>query len=178
MRIISSQDLYKGYFSLKKYELTDGSGIIIDREVFEHPNGACSIVYDTVKEKYIFVSQYRVAAKMPMIEVVAGSIDGSDSPENTIIREIGEELGYKVDRIRNIGEFFVSPGSNTEKVFLFYCEVSEKMSEGGGVDGESISVIEADSILDNGDVLVGEECFRLYDAKSLLGCLMYENNRN
>lgn len=176
MKIISSQDLYKGYFSLKRYELTDGSGIVIDREVFEHPNGACSIVYDTKKQKYIFVSQFRVAAKMPMIEVVAGSIDGNDSPKDTIIREIGEELGYKVDSIKEIGEFFVSPGSNTEKVYLFYTEVSEKISEGGGLEGESISIIEVDSILaSSGSVLVGDEIHKLFDAKTLLGCLIHQN---
>lgn len=172
MKIISSENLYDGYFSLTKYELTDGTGIVFDREVFNHPEGVCAVVYDTIKQKYLFVEQYRVGAKITTIELVAGSIDKNESPQETIVREIEEELGYLVDKIKIITEFYASPGSNTEKVYLYYAEVSERIHEGGGVDNENIKVIEVETISKDGQIIIDDEIIKLIDAKTIIGCCL------
>ena len=33
-------------------------------------------------------------------------------------------------------EFYLSPGYTNEKMTLFYCEVSEKINDGGGCESE------------------------------------------
>jgi ADP-ribose pyrophosphatase len=172
MKIISSEKLYSGYFSMNKYQLTDGTGLTFDREVFNHPEGVCAVVYDTIKQKYLFVEQFRVAAKIQMIELVAGSIDKNESPQETMVREIEEELGYLVDKIKFINEFYVSPGSNTEKVYLYYAEVSEQINQGGGVDNENITVIEVDTLSKDGQININGENIKLLDAKTIIGCCL------
>ena len=75
------------------------------REVFERGNSVAGIVYDTVKEKYIFVKQWRPGAEGDMIEIVAGSLDvEGEKPAEALKREIVEEMGYKVDLINHLIE--------------------------------------------------------------------------
>ena len=40
-------------------------------------------------------------------------------------REIEEELGYRADRSSHIATFYVSPGGSSERIWLYYAEVSE-----------------------------------------------------
>ena len=47
-------------------------------------NGVGAIIKDTVKNKYIFVSQYRAGAEGLMVEIVAGKIDEGEKPEEAI----------------------------------------------------------------------------------------------
>ena len=42
-----------------------------------------------------------------------------------------------------MNDYFVSPGYSTEKIKIYYCEVSEKIGEGGGLatEDENIEII-------------------------------------
>lgn len=147
----------------------------IKREVFKRPNAAAALVYNTETKKYLFVEQYRAGAEGVMIEIVAGTMEENEKPQDTIKREVAEELGYKVDTILHISDFYVSPGANTEICALFYVEVSEKISDGGGVDDEYIRIIEVQDlgmsgnlffeIPENGNITPP---YKLIDAKSII----------
>ena len=142
--ITDKKTVYDGYFKVEEYQIKDGDKEYT-REVFERGNSVAAIVYDTVKEKYLFVKQWRPGAEGDMVEVVAGSlgIEG-EKPEEALKREIIEEMGYKVDNMNHLKDFYVSPGGTSEITSLFYVEVSEKIGEGGGIDNENIEVIEVD----------------------------------
>ena len=72
-----------------------------------------------------------------MLEIVAGLLDKEDeAPETCIVREIEEETGYAVDKLEFIQAFYSTPGSYSEKVWLYYAEVSVKTGAGGGVAAE------------------------------------------
>lgn len=143
--IVDRQNKYGGYLKVDELTVKTRKGQNIQREVVDRPNAVAAVVYNTKTSKYIFVEQWRPGVSKNIIEVVAGLMDhdGEDARE-TIAREIHEEIGYKVDNVKLIDEFCTSPGMSTEIVTLFYCEVSEQISEGGGVEEEheEIDIIE------------------------------------
>ncbi|PIQ20603.1 MAG: GDP-mannose pyrophosphatase, partial [Cytophagales bacterium CG18_big_fil_WC_8_21_14_2_50_42_9] len=99
------------------------------------------LLYDTTKDKFIFVKQYRVAVEQEMVELVAGILDKEDeSAEEAIKREIEEEAGYAVDSLEHILDFHPSPGAFAEKLHLFYGQVSRKIGKGGGLEDENESI--------------------------------------
>ena len=162
MKITSKETVYQGHYRLQVYTLND-QGEDIKREVFQTGQAASALVYDTQKQKFIFVKQFRPAVEQDMVETVAGMLDSPDEkPETAITREIEEEIGYAVDHLQQLFEFYPSPGAFAEKLFLFYAEVSRKVSEGGGKDEEheDISTLE---------VAPGELAAQSFsDAKTLL----------
>jgi ADP-ribose pyrophosphatase len=91
----------------------------------------------------ILVEQYRVPLGCNCIELPAGLIGDEEAGEATeiaAVRELEEETGYRADRIASIGEFYSSPGMVSESFTLVKALGLTKVSEGGGVEGENITV--------------------------------------
>lgn len=91
----------------------------------------------------LLVEQYRVPLGANCIELPAGLIGDHDDGEDALIsaaRELEEETGYRAEKLENIGEFFSSPGMVSESFTLFQAHGLTKVSDGGGVDGENITV--------------------------------------
>ena len=93
----------------------------------------------------LLVEQYRVPLGKACIELPAGLVgdhDGNADEDASIaaIRELEEETGYRAATIRNCGEFYSSPGMVSESFTLFKTGGLTKVSEGGGTDGEDITV--------------------------------------
>ena len=55
-------------------------------------------------------------------------------------RELEEETGYRAAKITDLGEFFSSPGMVSEGFSLLRAEGLTRVGEGGGTDGEDITV--------------------------------------
>jgi len=171
---IERKKLYEGYLTIEDYE---------GKEVIKHPNTIGAIIFDTTKEKYIFVEQTRAPAEGKTLEICAGKIDKGEETEEALKREIIEETGYKVDNINHIYDYYTAIGYSTEIMSLFYVEVSEKLSDGGGIDGEDISLVEVDKLGFGGNLLFegteGEMIppYRLVDAKSIMAVNYVEHNK-
>jgi GDP-mannose pyrophosphatase NudK len=62
------------------------------------------------------------------------------------MKEIEEELGYRIAKVDRLFELYVSPAAVVEKITFFTCAYSpaNKVSEGGGLaeEGEDIEVLE------------------------------------
>jgi ADP-ribose pyrophosphatase len=134
---------FSGYYQLEELTIKQKENNIIKREFLRNKDGVAAIVYNTEIDKYIFVSQWRICSEKNMTEVVAGSIEEGESPIQAIEKEVLEEVGYKVDRVKKINSFYVSPGTIKEKVHLFFVTVSEKVNNGGGKieENEELDVI-------------------------------------
>lgn len=134
------------------YTFKDGSVKRIQRECYNRGNGVAVLLYNVEKSTVILTKQFRMPVyennktEGMSIEVCAGAIDKNESPERTILREIEEEVGYKIEEIECVVETNMSPGAMTEKLYLFIAEYSEamKINEGGGLDSEDedIEVLE------------------------------------
>ena len=106
--------------------------------------GIKAAVILAVEDGYVLlVEQYRVPLGANCIELPAGLIGDQDAGEDALTsaaRELEEETGYRADRLENLGEFFSSPGMVSESFTLVQAHGLTKVSEGGGVDGENITV--------------------------------------
>jgi ADP-ribose pyrophosphatase len=138
MKVKRQETIYEGFYTFRKLIVED-KGETFEREQFDSGHGVAALVYDTTRDRYIFVKQYRYSVGMELLETVAGVLE-DDDPEKTIRKEIEEETGYAVDRLEHIWDFFTSPGACTEKIYLFYAEVSQKVAAGGGLDEEHENV--------------------------------------
>lgn len=189
-KINHREEVYNGYIKLEELTISNGDKDF-KREVITTENSIAAIIKDTVKNKYIFVSQYRAGSEGLMVEVVVGKIDKGEKPEESVKREIMEETGYKVDYVNHLQDFYVLPGRTNEITSVFYVEVSEKINEGGGIGDENISIVEVESLGLGGrlffedpmnvEMKVGEEHkikppYQLIDATSLIAVMSLENS--
>ncbi len=142
--ITDRRDKYKGFLNIQEVDVLTKSGETVQREIMVRPDAVAALVYDTIKDKYILVNQFRPGTGKDILEIVAGTLDKpGENPELAMKREILEEIGYETDSIEKISGFYVSPGGTTEYITVFYCEVSNQIEEGGGLasENEEIDII-------------------------------------
>ncbi len=152
------------------------------RLVLERGDSAAAIIHDIDTDEVLLTAQVRVAtiAKGPGIirEVVAGSIEAGEAPELCMIREIEEEIGYRVAKsaLKRIGMFYVSPGGTSERIVLFYARVkaSQRVNEhatGLASEGEDIALVRMKREAFVKQALSG----KIDDAKTLIAGLWLAN---
>jgi ADP-ribose pyrophosphatase len=98
---------------------------------------------DAQDRHVLLVEQYRVPLGANCLELPAGLVGDeteNERVEDAAARELEEETGYRAARIERIGEFYSSPGMLSESFFLVRALGLEKIGDGGGTDGENISV--------------------------------------
>jgi ADP-ribose pyrophosphatase len=91
----------------------------------------------------LLVEQYRVPLGRNCIELPAGLIGdetAGEDPVDAAGRELEEETGYRAGRLENLGEYYSSPGMVSESFTLVRAYDLTKVSDGGGVEGENITV--------------------------------------
>ena len=106
-------------------ELDDGTSS--KREVVYHNGGACIALKDN-DGKFFMVEQYRYALGKDMIEFCAGKIEKGENPDEAILRETEEELGYKVKNLKKFGYIVPTCGYCSEKIYLYYGEADKKVN--------------------------------------------------
>ena len=144
-KIINQKDLYSGFFKLKKIEFIhqkhDGTWTNqVDREIFSGAHVSTLLPYDSKRKEIVLIQQFRAGVisrydEDYLLEIVAGIIDGNESPEETAKRECFEETGCIVNKIIPIQGYFPAPGSSESYYHLFLGEVDT-------FDGERIKGLE------------------------------------
>lgn len=132
------QDHYKIMEAQVTYESFDGSSITTRRLAFERGDSVAILLVEKETESVLLTNQFRYPTCKQnegwLLEIPAGSLEKDEKPTQCIKREVMEELGYNLNHPDPICNFYVSPGASTERIFLFYGEVSEKdrIGKGGG----------------------------------------------
>jgi ADP-ribose pyrophosphatase len=150
--------VFEDFFSIDEVEVsfegTDGRMVgPLRRLSFERGDSVAALVLRRgPSPRILLVNQFKYPVYVHddgwITETVAGMIDPGESNEDALKRELLEELGCRVVQFEPVATFYPSAGGSSERVFLFYCEVSQSdtVPERAGLasEGEDIRVVEYD----------------------------------
>jgi nudix-type nucleoside diphosphatase (YffH/AdpP family) len=120
------------------------------REIYDNGNSAVILPYDPDRKTVLLTRQLRLPVFLQngterTVEACAGKLDGEQA-EQRIVKEMQEELGYRIAKVQPLFELYASPAAIMEKISFFTCAYSpaDKVSDGGGLkeEGEDIDVVE------------------------------------
>lgn len=99
-------------------------------EVLNKNNAVGIVLFNHNYSKILLTKQFRAGAGETILEIPAGIIEDGENPLNTAIREVREETGFEnLDDITFLGEYLVSPGYTTEKMFLYKARVIDESKQ-------------------------------------------------
>jgi ADP-ribose pyrophosphatase len=138
------------------------------REIVRHP-GSCATV-PLHGEDVLLVRQYRDAVDETLLEIPAGTRDiAGEDVSACAAREVREETGHRVARIRPLGWIYNSPGFLDERVDLFLAEVEPEGDPEEDIEVVRMPLAEAIMAVRRGDIR---------DAKTAVGLLLSEMVRS
>ena len=111
---IESKDIYQGRIVKLRVDTVQlPSGRTTTREIVEHEDAVCVVPIDE-NNNVLMVRQYRKAAQLNLLEVPAGGVEAGETPDETVLRELQEEVSVTSGSLRRLSGFWVSPGWATE----------------------------------------------------------------
>ncbi|MCA0970229.1 NUDIX hydrolase [Halobacillus litoralis] len=108
------------FVTVKREHCKLPSGLEIDDYVVtEYPDWVNAVVM-TKDQELVLVKQYRHGARDSFLEIPAGKVEGNESDEEGVIREVREETGYQsAHKPICLGDYYVNPAVQSNKVKTF-----------------------------------------------------------
>lgn len=142
--IESREFLFRGFIQVEKVNLThrlfhrSEYSPIIQRELIHRPEAAGVLLYNNQQQRFALIEQFRVGALNDsesawQLEIIAGVLDGNESPETCIRRESLEESGCEINELQHLFSFYPSAGACAELFHLYAAEVD--LPSSGGIFG-------------------------------------------
>jgi len=173
--IIKKDVMYDGFYQMERYYIKHtlykgGWSGEFTRELFRRANCVAVLLYDPIADKVVLIEQFRIGAGITvnnerawLIEIVGGSIEEGETPEQVAYRETQEEAGCDILELTLINRFYTTPGGSSELISLYYGKVDSTQVGGVyGLDHEdedilvfSISFEEALQMLEEGIIESG-----------------------
>jgi ADP-ribose pyrophosphatase len=175
------EDVFKVEEAHLRFEKFNGDmSDVVRRISLERGDSVAVLILNLNTNKIILISQFRYPSYKNgdgwLLETIAGMVDNDETPEEAVRREVREEIGMKISRLEHISTFYPSPGGSSERIYLYYSEVSGEsakykgtggiISEGEDIRAEEISLEEALSKVKSGEIT---------DAKTIIGIYWLEN---
>ena len=142
------------------------SGRLTTREIAEHSDSVCMVPLDS-QGNVLLVRQYRKSVESNLLEVPAGGIEENEAPEDAVLRELQEEVGYTAGKITRLAGFWVSPGWCTEFMHAYLATELSPAQLDADFD-EDITVIRVPLVQTMDLIRSGE----IQDAKSVASLLL------
>jgi UDP-sugar diphosphatase len=119
-------------------------------DIVDAHDSVAILLYHKDKDSFVFVKQFRPSIYLKnddgyTYELCAGLVDKDKSLKTIAYEEILEETGYDVpmESIEKITSFYTAVGFAGGRQTLYFATIDDSMrvSDGGGIDNESIEVI-------------------------------------
>ncbi len=169
-KTLSRKTVYEGHIinvDVLDVELENGKKSV--REIVRH-GVAVAIIPRLPDGRFAFIRQFRKPMERICFEVVAGNVDHDGEHEaETAIRELQEETGYIAESMELLGSIFPSVGYCTERIDIFFCEVTGK-GDTSFDDDERIDTV----IVSDADVDEMIRTNQISDAKTLAAWMLYK----
>lgn len=186
-KILEEKFLYKGFLTVKKYLLQHqlykgGWSEVLPREILVRPLAVGVLPYDPVLDQVVLVEQFRVGAlndsSSPwLLEIVAGLTEEGEAPLDVAAREVHEEAGLNIEKLKFISKYWASPGGSSEEVVLYCAKVDAKNA--GGIHGlveehEDIKVMVMPSL----EAFAAVRSGKINNASTIIALQWLELNKN
>ncbi len=176
--LVAYDDFFKIIVGRLRFEKFDGT---MSKEVrrlsMERGDAVAVVLFNRQNNTLVLIRQFRYPVYRALkkkngwlYELVAGVVEQGETPQGVVRREVMEEAGYKVKKLKLLARIFPSPGGMSERIYIFYAEVARRENAGGGLasEHEDIRVLELPvakvyAMLDKG---------KIEDAKTLIGLLL------
>lgn len=171
-QVISSLERFKGrIFRVRTDEVQFADGATARLDIIEHP-GSYAIIATPSEREIVLVRQYRHAIGRAIWEIPAGTAERGEGIIEGALRELAEETGYRAERARNLGTFFMTPGFCDEVMHMIHADHltagAQELDEDERIDVQSFTIEETDRL-----VVSGEIC----DAKTLISLMWLRGSR-
>lgn len=168
-KTLSKKTVYEGrIFSVDVLEVELENGRRSQREIVRH-GVAVAVIPRLPDGRIIFIRQFRKAMEGVCFEVVAGNCDPGEPEEQSAARELREETGFQAAALRLLGPIFPSVGYCTERIDVFYADVSEQsgtdLDEDECIEPVMLTEAEMDGMIRDGLVT---------DAKTLAAWMLFK----
>ncbi len=170
-----------GFISVYRASFQD-DGIVYKRSKVTKKDAVSVLLYDKNDDTVILVKQYRYPMHKfvnngYLLEIVAGTLDESNKIRETAVKEVEEEVGYKLkeNELIPLSVCYTSPGYSTEKIFQFAAIVNnkKKINGGGGVkkEHENIQVVKMpllqfSAFCENGSIIDAKTKLSYFESKA------------
>lgn len=170
---LASERVYEGRIvNLRKDTIQMPDGETATREVVEHSHAVCIVPVDN-DGNVLLVCQFRTPVGAPLLEVPAGGIEPGEVSEESVLRELQEEVGQTADNLQHLASFWVAPGWATEYMHA-YLATGLRPSKLEGDPDENIHVVpvpleQAVAMIRSGEIDDGKTIASVLLALPLLG---------
>ncbi len=109
-------DFFKVEEAFLRFEKFNGQmSETVRRLNFDRGDAVAVLLFNRQRQKLVLVNQFRYPTYESgggwTTEVVAGILEKGEQPEDTVRREVEEEVGYQVLELEAISTFYLSPGT-------------------------------------------------------------------
>ena len=144
--IHSREYLYKGFIQIEKVSIrhqlfnqTEYTALI-HRELIHRKEAGGVLIYSDQQQRFALIEQFRIGAiddhvSPWQLEIIAGVLDGDESPESCVRRECLEESGCEIQELQHVFSFYPSAGACSELFHLFVAHT--QLPQHGGIFGVS-----------------------------------------
>ena len=166
--ILSSETIYDGpIFGVRRDQVLEPGGLRTTREVITHP-GSVVVLPILPDGRILLIRQYRHATRQYLWELVAGRMDAAESPREAAAREMIEETGYRVKKLKIFLDVFPTPGFLEERMHILLAEGltagEAQPEEDEKITAKAFSRAQIEAMIRTG---------KLRDAKTIAGLLYY-----
>ncbi|MGD9649251.1 MAG: NUDIX domain-containing protein [Dongiaceae bacterium] len=144
-QLINKESLWEGHLKLYRYQLRvpllqGGWSEVMSREVCVRGDSVCILPIDANRKALVMVEQYRLPAELSghdpwQMEIPAGLVENGEKLDQVAKRELKEETGLEITKLRHAITFMPSPGAIDETTHVFTALADS--AKAGGIHGKS-----------------------------------------